>query len=104
MTSEEQPQHPIDAALEELSRVACLEWEPRTLEDRRISLVAKAVCKVRGDPYQLVTAPAGPACPPLNAGNGAIGILSVMPAWATYWVEAMAAVEAMDKADACPSD
>ncbi len=86
---------PIEVALEELFRVTRLEFGFETPKGMRIMKVAKAICRLRGkDAEAIVTGHPGIPC---MAGNGAIAITyPIQPAWATYWDEAAAAIEAVD--------
>ncbi len=95
---------PINLALRELSRVVCLEYEPWSTEGKRIMEVAKAIYQKSG-PRELDCLVTGIPGHPCIAGNNAVAVVfPLQPAWATYWAEAVAAIEAMDKADTCPQD
>lgn len=87
------------AALKELFRLVYLEYEVLSASsprNQRIAEVAKALCKQNGKHTEQITT-GTPNWEPCIAGNNAVALLHpIQPAWATYWEEAVAAIDAVD--------
>jgi hypothetical protein len=93
----------VTVALKELFRLVRVAHEPRTPKEERITKVAKAICESKRVNADQITT--GHPNHPCLAGNNAVAIVyPIQPAWATYWVEAIAAIDAVDEVRLCAQD